>query len=192
MAEIPGFNRAQTLQFDTSPYTFDPPASGGRITAGGAAGMIGVAMQGVSSFMQGQAQTTAYATSADEAYENMLATKRRGRYEQWLMSAEIQRQIGRQKAQFAQAGVKLKGTARDILKESLTNMRRDKAVARSNYKQIAEGHRQRYKALKSAESKSGFGAVIGGVGGGVAAGSFFGPVGMIAGGAIGLAGSQIK
>ena len=133
------------------------------------AGGTGLEAGGV--YQQYSAQIDAL-TSTERGYERAASeTARRRGFEQTELALQLRRTLGTQTASFASIGVEMRGTARQIILESMTNLNRDRVAAKRNadmqelgYKKQARAiHKQKGK-LRSARTLGVTGTVVKGIG----------------------------
>ncbi len=150
-------------------------------------GGVGFALKGLGQYQQAGAQRAMAISGKRSAAHALRETQRQSRYDQWLMSRRIATMHGTQRQAFAAAGVALKGTALKIMKESLLNMNRDKAMAKYNAEQKVIGLRRAIRDYKRAAKKAKKSQTFGAIGSVVSAvGMFAGPPGLLAAAGMGI------
>jgi len=131
---------------------------------------VGLLIQGLGTWQQGSAQKSMAVSGKRSAAHALKETQRQARYDQWLISKRIASKHGEQRAAFAGAGLELSGTALQVMKESLLNMNRDKAMTKYNAEQKALGLKRAYRDYKRAEKSAGLSQAIGIAGTAIGAG----------------------
>ena len=156
---------------NVSGYTASPLGGGGGsggLSFGQVAGGLGYGLQGLSSYMGGQAQAASYVGGASSAKFASEETKRKSKYSSWRSQLALQLVSGSQRNAYGVAGIELEGTAVDVLAETAKELTLDRLMEQRNAKAEAYGYKLQeadYKKAAKASKQSGvMGMISAGIG----------------------------
>lgn len=158
-----------TQNFPSTSWGSSPSPVGTSSSYGRTLGALGYGVQGLSSYMGGQAQAAGYVGGKTSAEFASAEAKRRGQYGSWRSLLGTKRTLGSQRNALGVAGIEMEGTAIDILAETAKELTLDRIMELRNARVESYGQSMAAKDYGRAASAAKSASTIGAIGAGIGA-----------------------